>query len=62
MGEHSTYENLHLMIDWDNDGENEGHQTYHDGHFQMETSAHENNLTAHMVKDIKHCAKPPLVS
>ncbi|XP_044903079.1 putative protein ZNF720 isoform X2 [Felis catus] len=46
MGEHSTHENLHLMIDWDNNVESEGHRTYHDRHFQMETSAHEKNLTA----------------
>ncbi|XP_023100652.2 zinc finger protein 260-like [Felis catus] len=49
---HSTLENLHLMIDWDNDGESEGHQGY-EGHIQTETSAHNKNLSAQNGEEYK---------
>ncbi|XP_044776675.1 putative protein ZNF720, partial [Neomonachus schauinslandi] len=41
---HSALDNLHLMIDWKNDGESEGHERYHEGHIQTETTVHNMNL------------------
>ncbi|XP_004409862.1 PREDICTED: zinc finger protein 676-like [Odobenus rosmarus divergens] len=47
MGRHknSDIEDLHLMIDRDNDGKSEGYQRYHEGHIQTQTTAHNKNLT-----------------
>ncbi|XP_042823908.1 zinc finger protein 429-like [Panthera tigris] len=41
----SALENLHLMIDWDNDGESAEHPRY-EGRIQTEITAHYENLTA----------------
>ncbi|XP_048080162.2 zinc finger protein 813 [Ursus arctos] len=42
----SAVENLHLMIEWDNGRESEGHQRYHEGNSQTETTAFNKKLTA----------------
>lgn len=42
----SVLENLYLMTDWDNNGESEGHQRYHEGHIQTEITALYKNHTA----------------
>ncbi|XP_053762286.1 zinc finger protein 519-like [Panthera pardus] len=42
----STLENLPLITDWDSDGESEGQQRFPEVHTQMETTAHNKNLTA----------------
>ncbi|EFB27912.1 hypothetical protein PANDA_017949, partial [Ailuropoda melanoleuca] len=57
----SALGNLHLMIDWKNDGESEEHQRYHEGLFQTETTVRSMNLTAQNAEGYKTLWKTSLL-
>lgn len=51
-------ENLHLMLDWNNDGESEEQQRFHEGNIETKTTAPNKNLLAKN-NVIKHFGEPP---